>query len=267
MADRPITWFQVAKRPKWIGAFFVAMAVAAICAGLAQWQAERSFEQAVTNTQQTVARPLGTLIEAGKPAPQGAVGSLVTAELELYPSSNFIISSRVQRDGTVGYWAICPGYDRAGNLIFVTMGFGKTLSEVESIVRPDIALAALQIAQFKTYQGLLMPSEAPILTKAKQYESLSSLSLGQLVNLLPADAAKSELPKLNKTYPLFLLLTEPNPLAQGLQPIEITPASAEVQVNWLSAFYAAEWTVFCGFAFFLWWRLVRDQQVLENTGS
>ena len=30
------------------------------------------------------------------------------------------------------------------------------------------------------------------------------------------------------------------------------------QVNWLNIFYAAEWAVFAGFAFYLWYRLARD---------
>jgi hypothetical protein len=33
-------------------------------------------------------------------------------------------------------------------------------------------------------------------------------------------------------------------------------------INWLSAFYFLEWLVFAGFAVFLWWRLVRDEQML-----
>jgi hypothetical protein len=33
---------------------------------------------------------------------------------------------------------------------------------------------------------------------------------------------------------------------------------SDSQVNWLSAFYAIEWTVFAGFAVFMWWRLLAD---------
>ena len=29
-------------------------------------------------------------------------------------------------------------------------------------------------------------------------------------------------------------------------------------VNWLNIFYAIEWAVFAGFAFYLWYRLARD---------
>ena len=30
------------------------------------------------------------------------------------------------------------------------------------------------------------------------------------------------------------------------------------QINWLNVFYGIEWVVFAGFAFFLWYRMVRD---------
>jgi hypothetical protein len=29
-------------------------------------------------------------------------------------------------------------------------------------------------------------------------------------------------------------------------------------VNWLNIFYAAEWAIFAGFAFYLWYRLAKD---------
>ena len=38
-----------------------------------------------------------------------------------------------------------------------------------------------------------------------------------------------------------------------------SPAPAEgAPVNWLNIFYAIEWAVFAGFAFYLWYRLARD---------
>ena len=38
-----------------------------------------------------------------------------------------------------------------------------------------------------------------------------------------------------------------------------SPAPGEgSDVNWLNIFYAIEWAVFAGFAFYLWYRLARD---------
>jgi hypothetical protein len=36
------------------------------------------------------------------------------------------------------------------------------------------------------------------------------------------------------------------------------PPPAENGVNWLNLFYAVEWAVFAGFAFYMWYRLAKD---------
>ena len=66
-------------------------------------------------------------------------------------------------------------------------------------------------------------------------------------------------------------LTSDEPLG-GLEDIS-SPAPAEAStVNWLNIFYAAEWAVFAGFAFYLWYRLARDAwekelEDLEDAGA
>ncbi len=48
-------------------------------------------------------------------------------------------------------------------------------------------------------------------------------------------------------------------VAQGPLVDISSPAPAEgSNVNWLNIFYALEWAVFAGFAFYLWYRLARD---------
>ncbi len=62
------------------------------------------------------------------------------------------------------------------------------------------------------------------------------------------------------TYTGFLALTDQNMFAQidGVQELTIGMPKTDSEVNWLSAFYAIEWTVFAGFAVFMWWRLLAD---------
>jgi len=47
----------------------------------------------------------------------------------------------------------------------------------------------------------------------------------------------------------------------GLEPISIEIRQQEIQINWLTAFYAVEWAFFALAAFYIWWRLVRDEQI------
>jgi hypothetical protein len=44
----------------------------------------------------------------------------------------------------------------------------------------------------------------------------------------------------------------------GLTAITSPAPDESSNVNWLNIFYAAEWAVFAGFAFYLWYRLARD---------
>ncbi|MFM6980596.1 MAG: SURF1 family cytochrome oxidase biogenesis protein [Micrococcales bacterium] len=251
MSSTP-TWFQVARRPKWVGAFFLAMAFAAICALLAQWQASRSFEKAVTEQQITVAKTLEEVVAPNQPAPQGAVGTLVNANLMVDYQNTYVIAHRFQKDGSEGFWLIGRARDLEGNTLALTLGFANSY---ESALHAKTELSKIvHIQAFTKVEGLLMPSEAPLLTDAAKPFLFESMSLAQLENLWPDEKA---------IYPLFMLTSKPDVIAPGLEPISVNPPSVEVQINWLSAFYAIEWSVFCGFAFFLWWRLVRDQQLRE----
>ena len=56
-----------------------------------------------------------------------------------------------------------------------------------------------------------------------------------------------------------------NPQAP-LEAVTVGPQPQETPLNWLNIFYAVEWFVFAGFAFFLWWRLVADdhRRTLED---
>ncbi|MFT4229512.1 MAG: SURF1 family protein, partial [Microbacterium sp.] len=52
-------------------------------------------------------------------------------------------------------------------------------------------------------------------------------------------------------------LTSAEPFG-GLDAIFSPPPDDGSGVNWLNLFYAAEWAVFAGFAFYLWYRLGKD---------
>jgi hypothetical protein len=49
-----------------------------------------------------------------------------------------------------------------------------------------------------------------------------------------------------------------------LEPITIGIRQQEIEINWLTAFYAVEWAFFALAAFYLWWRLVMDQKARES---
>ena len=250
-------WFSVARQPKWIGGLFLALAAAAICALLAQWQLGRSFEQAATENTQTVAKPIDSLIRPGLPVQPYSVGSLVEANVMLDLTNVFVVSNRVQQNGQPGFWVVANSRNIDGASLTVALGFAP--SRHAALAARQQLRTAVQAQAFLPVRGLLGSSEPPQLTTAPDSVVLHSLSIGQLINRY------SQTP--TKTYPLFLILQQPNSVPAGLQPIKVKPVPTDVQVNWLSAFYAIEWVLFCGFSVFLWWRLVRDAQLLAQAAK
>jgi len=247
------TWFAVARRPKWIGGLFVAMLVAAACGLFAQWQAGRAVEapmkDAETNAYTLAHAPvLSSVIKPGVTPRVDAVGKLVRVQATLDTSRFWVVANRQQRDGTQGYWVVSFYGDSVGNRFLAPLGFTRSAAVAQSVAK---GLTGNLVAQsLVELHGRLSPGEAP----QRMSGVLQSLSLGQLSNLLPTDEAR-------RVYPLFLLVTERH--VAGLQGIQVTSLN-QTQINWLSAFYAAEWTAFCGISFFMWWRLVRDQQLREK---
>ena len=101
-------------------------------------------------------------------------------------------------------------------------------------------------------------NKAPIwLTSPKPY-MLKSVALGQLINLYSPDAPI-------KSSAEYLAVSAGSVMFSdgSLEPIQVTYRDVE-RINWLSAFYFLEWMLFAGFAVFLWWRLVKDAQLIEQ---
>ena len=82
-----------------------------------------------------------------------------------------------------------------------------------------------------------------------------SVALGQLVNVYSQNPIAS--------YPAYLILQ--SGIEHDLEPISIGIRQQEVEINWLTAFYAVEWAFFALAAFYLWWRLVMDQRARESS--
>jgi hypothetical protein len=102
------------------------------------------------------------------------------------------------------------------------------------------------------FEGRLLPSEAPV--QALDEDVYGTLSVPQQINKISDEAKDSA------TYTGFLALTDQSALSEveGVERLTIGIAKGDGEVNWLSAFYAIEWTVFAGFAVFMWWRLLAD---------
>jgi hypothetical protein len=255
------TWSQVARRPKWIAGFFLALAVAAVFALLGQWQLDRSFTEVEPEDENQKPLILVDYENPGAPLSVAAANKTVQAEIFLDTQNVFIVSNRLQRIGeevVLGYWVISNSSvlladgDSTGSLS-VGIGFTESLAIAEA-ARASL-MDSIQAQAFLEQTGRYLQTEGPIALKdpTRPY-LLESFSLAQLVNLYEGE-------NVNSLAGFMVLNADPG---FGLEQIVIAPPEAGTQVNWLTLFYALEWALFAGFAVFLWWRLVEDARIREQ---
>jgi surfeit locus 1 family protein len=258
------TFFQVARRPKWVGGLILSLAVAAVFALLGQWQLERTFTvtEPVDVNEQVFA--LNEIASPGQPITAEAANVLITANIFIDQQNVFIVSNRLQQAGNQvveGYWliansgALLADNDTTGSLT-VAIGYADTLDRAEK-ARAEIQEAIFPQA-FLESTGRYLQTEGPVaIADSEKPYVLGSLSLAQLVNLYEGQPVES--------FAGFLAL-DADP-GFGLDRIALPPQEVGTQVNWLTLFYAVEWVLFGIFAVFLWWRLVEDQRIREITGA
>ena len=260
--DSPLSFWQVARQPKWIAALMGVSAVAAVFAGLAQWQLERTFITVGTLNPDQPAVPIDELMTPGEPILSANLDREVSVPATVDLSQSWLIENRQQLVGESGlqsgYWLVTLAEvqhpDLGATDLAVAVGFSPDRQQAEK---------ALQMLRANTpepeqveLRGYLEPNEAPI--TATSYERvnadvLPSLSVGQLINLANSGIAP--------VYPGFVIAIDGISLPTEFEPIRIAIKSATVEINWLTAFYALEWAIFIAFAFYVWWRLVQDARL------
>ena len=167
----------------------------------------------------------------------------------------YLIANRIQLDGqggsNNGFWLIRPAITTDGKLI--TLALGWFAREEPARAECQKIVTSAELAAMQTFSGIYEPSEEPRASDGIRFETLS---VEQIIN-------QPGLPEAVDAFAGFVIVQKP--LSPG-SPIVIGNNPGETVFNWLTAFYAAEWTLFAGFAIFLWSRLVRDE-VIRQTGK
>jgi predicted membrane metal-binding protein len=235
MSNKAPSFFKLATQPKWIGALLLALIVAAIFGALGQWQLDRTFtkDDPKTNTSNSSL-------------------ALVTKRLYLDTKNTFIIDGRVQ-NGATGYWLLMNATDEKQVSTTLALGWVEKLEAAERL-RTNL-MQMFQAEAFLDISGYPLPTEGPQPADPAKPYLLKSVALGQLINLYSPDAPI-------KSSAEYLAVSAGSVMFSdgSLEPIQVTYRDVE-RINWLSAFYFLEWLLFAGFAIFLWWRLVRDEQI------
>jgi cytochrome oxidase assembly protein ShyY1 len=250
---------KLALTARWIITLILCLALSGVFAYLAQWQIERSFlpDSGADYYTKTSYQVLDDITAPGQPYTfqevttegKDKVLNLAIARVKFMPQEAVLVDNRVQLDGTEGYWVVVPATSEKGRL-FVVVGFvankeqaQNALVEVRKSITPQ---------SFTPIDGRYLPTEAPL--GESNGDIYGSMSIAQLVNSVNWSD------NTNSVYPGFLAITKENRFTsvKHVDPLSIGLAKSPGSVNWLSLFYALEWTAFALFAVFMWWRLLAD---------
>ena len=235
---------RTALKVRWLAFLLLVMGAAAAFAWLGQWQLERAIiaSQPIDAESETII-PLVELQVPGIAPSEVASGHMTEVTGVLVPDSYTVLTGRLNY-GEAGYWLVGRFLTEEGSL---PIALGWAADEVTVLAVADELNAAAE-TEPAVVTGRFMPTEAPVVPEGDQGPFVeSTLSVASLVNLWP-----------DFTGPVYEGYLVADIAPAGLDVIESIPPMNEGSVNWLNIFYAVEWIVFAGFAFFIWWRLVKD---------
>lgn len=250
----PPTLREVMLRPQWIGMLLLCLVVAGVFAWLGQWQLGRAIDTDPPPPGATeVVRPLADVAAAGEYLPEPLVGQRVTAEGTWVPGDFVVVESRYN-DDAAGYWVtgqLRLAETESPTSIAVALGWAATeeeaLAAVDQLERDASAADAAE--EPITITGRLISDEGPALPPSgADPQTLTRMSPAALLGRW------HDVDGLDVYRPYLASEVAVGPLDDISSP---APDESSA-VNWLNIFYAAEWAVFAGFAFYLWYRLARD---------
>lgn len=243
----PPTLREVLLRPKWIGVLALCLVVAGVFAWLGQWQLASAIDTDPPEDGATeVVRPLADVVAPGDYLLEEFGGQRVTIDGDFAADDFYVVSSRYN-DGEAGYWV--TGQLRVTEpeaSIAVAVGFTPE-REVA-----DATAAALNVAppQDVTITGRVIDDEGTVApSRSQPITEMARMSPATLLNFWNDVDGRD-------VYRPYLTSDE----AYGeLESIHSPAPDLGSNINWLNIFYAAEWVIFAGFAFYLWYRLAKDE--------
>ncbi len=231
-------FWAIARRPRWIGALLLALAVAAGFSALGQWQLARSVASAPVDRADTEALiALSSLAEPGTSVTDKQLGRMVTVAGTLADDDFVVLGNRLN-GGVAGFWLVGHVTTEAGPELAVALGWAPT--RAQAVAAEGSAVIASPLI------GRYLPSEAPDQPDVEKGVQ-SAASVPALINQWKHFGGS--------VYGGYVVARTPAP---GLESIDSPAPSQEVSLNWLNIFYAAEWAIFAAFAVYLWYRLVKD---------
>jgi surfeit locus 1 family protein len=230
----PVTWWAIAKRPKWLLALLATLVVVGVFSGLAQWQWQRSIDEATIIDRDTESPvPLESVALPQSTITTDASGRMVSVFCDIVASDDVWVTDRALPEGR-GDWLVRHCVTPDGYSLAVAWGWAPTQQD-----QPVPAVSA-------QLTGRYVPTESP---QTSDFEKgvRQAIAIGEFVNLWATPGP---------VYGGYLVLdAAPAPLMT----IPTEPPATEASLNVLNIFYAIQWLIFAVFGIYFWYRLVKDQ--------
>ncbi|MGV2903794.1 SURF1 family protein [Microbacterium sp. AGC62] len=232
-------------RGRWIGMLLLCLLVAGVFAWLGQWQLERAIETDPPDPGATEqVQQLTEVLEPGQYLPEPLVGQRVETSGVWVPEDFIVVSSRFN-DDVQGYWVTGQLRVDERTSIAVAIGWAPDRAAADAAVKELESGADGSVVEIS---GRIISDEGPKVPPHSDPERLDRMSPAALLSRW------HDIEQLDVYRPYLASTTA----TDGLIDIS-SPAPDEMSpVNWLNVFYAVEWAIFAGFAFYLWYRLAKD---------
>ncbi len=240
----PPTLREVLLRPRWLGTLLLCLVVAGVFAWLGQWQLARAIDTDPPEpgvTEQVV--PLTEVLEPGSYLAESSGGQRVETSGTWIPEDFIVVSGRFN-GGVEGYWVTGQLRVAERTSIAVALGWAPTREQADAAARS----LAEEGAARATITGRLIDDEGVTVPPRTDPYRLDRMSPAALLSRW------HDTEQLDVYRPYLASVAAP----AGLDDIDSPAPTEKSAVNWLNIFYAAEWIIFAGFAFYLWYRLARD---------
>lgn len=232
---------RTARQPRHLALLALATLLAAIFVALGFWQygvaKQDGREEALRQGPRHPVVALDDLVRPYEPFPAYGAMRRVSATGSYDSTKQFLVPGRVL-EGRDGYWVVAPiVVDGSGARLPVLRGF---------VTDPDDAPAPPSGRIRLT--GSLAPSDSPVDTGPLPKGQRGSIDVASLVNEWDGEV-----------YNAFVFVVKQQPVESAPAMEPVPPPAPEVDgIDWRNLGYALQWWVFAAFAYYLWWRSVRE---------
>ena len=250
---------RLALTPRWLSFLALVLVLASIFVGLSMWQVDRAQHKNDVLTAQDVdtMRPFNDVLDAQVPMPQRLVDQRVSLSGRYLPDAEVLVTDRIH-EGDSGFWVVTM-FEVAG----AQLGEEAQLSSPDTATAKPIAIPVIRgwVADAASaadhpapagdidMEARLGPVEGPLQASDLPDGQVRSVSTSQLINMFDVHTYSGVL------FPEHASMTG---AGDGMPHVDLEAQEDGKGVDWQSAIYALEWIFFAGFAFYIWFQLLRD---------